>query len=308
VRVNDLKSQNPSSEIDENAQSLLLLPLKMGDKMLGLLDLQSHQMGAFHDEDVPNFQLLADQVAIALNNAHLHDQTKQFNQQLESKVQRRTQALSNANSKLERLDKTKTDFITIASHELRTPLTLMNFYAQMFIDDEDIQEDTQFTKWANGIYQGVNRMEEVVERMLDVAKIDSMSLNLYPGPLNLPFLLLSVRGKFKADLEARNLTFAIDKMADLPEIEADAEALEKVFYHLFVNGIKYTPDGGKIEVNGRSHPHNATVEITITDTGIGINPDVHTLIFEKFYQTGEVKLHSSGKTSFKGGGAGLGLA
>jgi signal transduction histidine kinase len=306
LRINDFKQQEVNH--DEDVQSLLLLPLKMGNKLLGLLDLQSQQTGAFHEEDVPNFQLLADQVAIALNNAHLYDQTRQFNQQLEIKVQERTAELQNANVKLERLDITKTDFITIASHELRTPLTLMNFYAQMFLEDEQIQQNELFAKWAGGINQGVNRIEEVVGLMLDVAKIDSMSLDLYPGPLNLSFLLLSVRGKFKAALAERHISFVIEQIADLPEIEADVEAIEKVFYHLFVNAIKYTPDGGEIEVNGRLLPDKPQIEITIADSGIGIDPEVHNLIFEKFYQTGEVMLHSSGKTSFKGGGAGLGLA
>ncbi len=248
---------------------------------------------------------------IAADNARLYDQAKQFNQQLETKVKERTKELLTAYAKLERLNKTKTDFITIASHELRTPMTLINFYAQMFIDDDEIQENQQHNKWANGIYEGSARMEEVVERMLDVAKIDSMSLDLYPAPINLSFFLRSMRSQFKSALAERKLTFEIADLSNLPQIEADSEALEKVFYHLFVNAIKYTPDGGQIMVNGRLHHSFDSmdcVEITLQDSGIGIDPAIHILIFEKFYQTGEVMLHSSGKTSFKGGGAGLGLA
>jgi signal transduction histidine kinase len=101
----------------------------------------------------------------------------------------------------------------------------------------------------------------------------------------------------------------------LPEVEADVEALQKVFYQVLINAIKYTPDGGMVRVDGRFHPPNnnsvqsvGEVEIIISDSGVGIAPEIRELIFEKFYQTGEVMLHSSGKTSFKGGGAGLGLA
>jgi signal transduction histidine kinase len=78
-----------------------------------------------------------------------------------------------------------------------------------------------------------------------------------------------------------------------------------------MNAIKYTPDGGHICINARitnDEPEYAEVEVVVTDTGIGIAPQHHELIFEKFYQTGEVMLHSSGKTKFKGGGPGLGLA
>jgi signal transduction histidine kinase len=103
-------------------------------------------------------------------------------------------------------------------------------------------------------------------------------------------------------------------MEDLPLIQGDPEALKKVFYHLISNAIKYTPDGGKIVVSGFLKEHGdpkfppGGVEIILSDTGIGIDPRFKDLIFTKFYQTGELALHSSGKTKFKGGGPGLGLA
>jgi signal transduction histidine kinase len=148
--------------------------------------------------------------------------------------------------------------------------------------------------------------------MLDVAKIDTRSLDLRPSPLKLPLLLRMLGSHFQTTLEKRNLSLTIDPMTDLPEIEADMEALQKVFYHLIENAIKFTPDGGRIEISGRlaSTPDGQSpcVEIAVTDTGIGVDSEVKDLIFQKFYQTGEVTLHSSGKTRFKGGGAGLGLA
>ena len=294
-----------------NTRSEILLPLKMGEKVLGVLDLQSDQLGAFSPGEIPNFQLLADQVAIALENAHLYDEIKRFNQQLEDKVAERTQALQKAYGELERLDKTKTDFITIASHELRTPLTIVNFNAQMLLDDEQIQANSFFYKWAEGIGRGAARMEEVVQSMLDVAKIDSSSLDLYLAPADLVFLLRQISNRFKKALAEREISLDLTELGKLPEVEADVEALQKVFYQLLINAIKYTPDGGRIAVYGRFHSHknnSGEVEIIISDSGVGIAPDLHELIFEKFYQTGEVMLHSSGKTSFKGGGAGLGLA
>jgi signal transduction histidine kinase len=305
-------------QIDEkapNAQSEILLPLKMGEKVLGVLDLQSDQPGAFSPDEIPNFQLLADQVATALENAQLYAEIKRFNQQLEQKVAERTQALQEAYGQLERLDQTKTDFITIASHELRTPLTIVNFNAQMLLEDEAIVANSYHKKWAEGINRGAARMEEVVQSMLDVAKIDSSSLELYLAPVDLSFLLRQIGNRFKEALTRRNITLNLDNLPKLPEVEGDVEALQKVFYQVLVNGIKYTPDGGTVRVDGRFHPSiNDTenrpgdVEIIITDSGVGIAPELHELIFEKFYQTGKVMLHSSGKTSFKGGGAGLGLA
>jgi signal transduction histidine kinase len=87
--------------------------------------------------------------------------------------------------------------------------------------------------------------------------------------------------------------------------------ISKALYHLIINAIKYTPDGGKILVSTRPILLDGNIpgiEIAIRDTGIGLDAEHHDLVFEKFYQVGSVAIHSSGKTTFKGGGAGLGLA
>jgi signal transduction histidine kinase len=243
-------------------------------------------------------------------NARLYAEVRQLNQQLEAKVARRTLALQEAYSRLEKLDKTKTDFITIASHEFLTPLTIINLNAQQFMDDPLIRSNQQYAGWARGIDRGVVRLQEVVGSLLDVARIDSEALQLQVAPLDLNFLLRQVGNQFRAPLTERKLTLRLESLADLPEVEADHEALQKVFYQLLMNAVKYTPDGGEIVINGRSthHHHQPAIEITIADSGIGIDPVVQPFIFDKFFQTGEVMLHSSGKTKFKGGGSGLGLA
>jgi signal transduction histidine kinase len=295
-------------------QSELLLPLEMGERVLGVLDLQSARPARFSKEEIPVFQLLADQMAVALENARLYAKVTQFNQQLEGMVAERTDELQTAYTHLEQLDKTKSDFITIASHEMLTPLTIITLNAQMFMEEEEIQADAMYRSWVEGIDRGVNRMREVVETMLDIAKIDSESLTLHLAPLDLYFFLRQISKPFQPPLAERKIALQIEPMPLLPKVSVDSEAMEKVFYHLIVNAIKFTPDGGEILINGRSTQLTVNgasvpgVEIVIADTGVGVDTEVQELIFEKFYQTGEVMLHSSGKTKFKGGGSGLGLA
>ena len=295
-------------------QSELLLPLEMGERVLGVLDLQSSRPARFSKEEIPVFQLLADQMAVALENARLYAKVTQFNQQLEGMVAERTRELQTAYQHLEQLDKTKADFITIASHEMLTPLTIITLNAQMFMEEEGIQADAMYRNWVAGIDKGVVRMREVVETMLDIAKIDSASLTLHMAALDMRFFLKQLIKRFQTVLAEREITLTLAPMPLLPRVSVDSEAMEKVFSHLITNGIKFTPNGGHIEINGRSTQlaiNGATVpgiEIVVADTGIGVAADVQELIFEKFYQTGEVMLHSSGKTKFKGGGSGLGLA
>lgn len=165
----------------------------------------------------------------------------------------------------------------------------------------------------SGIYDGAVRLHEIINTMLDMAKIDSRALQLHMQTVKLATVLQHVHEGFKDTLADRDLTLVFDLPA-LPTLEADSNELKKVFQQLLINAIKYTPDGGSITVTGRAVPVGEErlaaegVEIVVRDTGIGIDPDFQELIFTKFYQTGEVALHSSGKTKFKGGGPGLGLA
>ncbi len=116
------------------------------------------------------------------------------------------------------------------------------------------------------------------------------------------------------DATERKQTIEVRELEKLPPVVADQAALRKVFYNLVINAIKYTPDGGKITIWGRDVAVNekdfptGAVEVVVSDTGIGIDPSYRDLVFVKFYQTGESALHSSGRSKFKGGGPGLGLA
>lgn len=296
------------------ARAWLGVPLTHAGEVVGMLSLTRETAQPYHEDEISLATAFAGHAAIALRNATLYEKVSRFNQQLEYEVQQRTEALHEAYERLERLDRAKSDFINITSHELRTPLTVLKGYSQMMLKDKHIQENERYIRLLSGILAGSERMEEIVNSMLEMAKIDSRALELYPEPLSVPALIqLIVNKQYKA-LTERNLTLHLEDMDDMPLIEADPEALQKVFRHLIINAIKYTPDGGTITISGGPLRRQgldlpeAGVEIVIRDTGIGIDSAVRELIFTKFYQTGEVALHSSGKTAFKAGGPGLGLA
>jgi signal transduction histidine kinase len=225
-----------------------------------------------------------------------------------SRLQQRTNELEKMNETLQKIDKTKTNFIQISAHELRTPLTLIMGYSQML--EQDTKNNAQLRKLAEGILEGSERMTAVVDSMLDVSRIDSNALFLRKTSLQINLLIKKVQKGFSEALKDRKIKFDTNGLDDLPLIPADPDLLQKVFYHLVMNAIKFTPDGGSITISGQYLNGDVPpkVEITVKDTGIGINPASKDVIFEKFNQTGEVLLHSSGKTKFKGGGPGLGLA
>ncbi len=228
--------------------------------------------------------------------------------EMTSRLQERTRELEKTNQILKDIDKTKTNFIQISAHELRTPLTLIMGYSQML--EQDTQSNPELLNLAHGILEGSERMADIVDSMLDVSRIDSNTLNLKKANLQVDLLIKKTQKGFKQAFEDRNINFSTSGLTELPVVSADPDLLQKVFYHLVMNAIKFTPDGGSITVSGKylNGQVPPQVEIIVSDTGIGINPDSSHTIFEKFHQTGEVLLHSSGKTKFKGGGPGLGLA
>lgn len=223
-------------------------------------------------------------------------------------LQQRTLELEKTNQVLEQMDRAKMRFIKVAAHELRTPLTVVQGYAQMVKMRSNGNED--FAKYTSGILDGSSRMVEIIDSMLDVSRIDTKQLEIMPENMQVDLIIEKVRTAFVPSFEERNLSFKTRGLTDLPTICADKDLLYKAFYHVIGNAIKYTPNGGSVTVKGwmiEGIPQSE-IEIVVQDTGIGIDPQNQELVFEKFYQTGEVLLHSSGKTKFKGGGPGLGLA
>jgi signal transduction histidine kinase len=186
-------------------------------------------------------------------------------------LQQRTIELEKSNRALEQMDKTKVSFITVSAHELRTPLTLIYGSAQLL--ELKARGNPELLSVAEGILKGAQRMNSVVNDMLDVSKIDSKLLEPYPAEVELEHLISKVQKGFKDDLEERKLRLETESLSSLPPIHADPDLLFKVFYHVIINAIKYTPDGGCIRING-SVERNGTqrVEVVVSDTSIGIDP------------------------------------
>ena len=230
---------------------------------------------------------------------------------IRSNDQNSIKELQKTNKVLRELDRNKLEFIQVAAHELRTPLTILKGYVDMLHSSPDLKENDALSGMLAGISKGAERMHAVVNKMLDVTRIDEEGEHVASVPVLVKLVIFDIVVSLEKDLEGRKVEIIINHAEEMPNIYADPPMIEKALYHLIVNAIKYTPDGGKIIISTRiimMENKVPGIEITIKDTGIGLDSEHHELIFEKFYQVGSVALHSSGKTAFKSGGAGLGLA
>lgn len=297
--------------------SWLGIPLVAYGEFKGVLTLFRYTHAPFSAEEIQTATVFASSAVVALENAQLFAQIKRFNEHLEYEVNQRTQALRSAYEQLEKLDRAKGDFIAITAHELRTPITVIQGYGQILQYNQEVMSHGNSAEVVRGIVSGASRLHEIVNTMLLMVKIDNRELKVHHRPVSLHTMLERVVGELKADLADRHQMVVLEPaVLQFPQVSADSDLLQLVFYQLLMNAIKYTPDGRSIILSGRSWTENppqpdwppSGVEIVVTDMGIGIPAEALDLIFTKFYQTGRVANHSSGKTKFKAGGPGLGLA
>lgn len=208
---------------------------------------------------------------------------------------------------LEKLDHSKSDFIAVAAHELKTPLTLIEGYTAMLREMREQDRASAIEiDLLNGINNGTHRLKTIIDDMIDVSLIDNNLLQLHFQPVWINRLLSVLQTELEPAARERHQTFDVRNFPGSNEMTfGDPERLLQVLRNVLINAVKYTPDGGRIQVDGRKLP--GFLEIIIRDSGIGIAPEEQAIIFEKFARLGNISLHSSGKTKFKGGGPGLGL-
>jgi signal transduction histidine kinase len=226
--------------------------------------------------------------------------------ELETRVAFISNDLTLVQNKMERLDQSKSNFISVAAHELKTPLTLIEGYTAMIREILRGDPVKQADPLIEGINNGVRRLRTIVDDMIDVSMIDNNLLDLNFQPVWLNQILMLIKNELMVTTLSRRQTLEMNPFEGSDQmLFGDPERLYQAFRNIISNAIKYTPDEGRITISGRKLP--GFIETTVSDTGIGISLENQETIFEKFGHVGNVSLHSSGKTKFKGGGPGLGL-
>ena len=226
--------------------------------------------------------------------------------EMETRVAHISSEMEKVQKKMERVDKSKSAFISVAAHELKTPITLIDGYASMMEDLIQNGDGVPLDGLLNGMQTGIKRLRSIVDDMLDVSMIDNDLLKLNFQPIQLENLFEILKRDVSETVTRRKQTLEIKPFEGSETwIYVDSTRIMQAIRNILDNAVKFTPDGGTITVDGRTLP--GLIEVTISDTGIGISQENQASVFEKFGQLGRVDLHSSGKTKFKGGGPGLGL-
>lgn len=227
-----------------------------------------------------------------------------WNKSLELEVAKKTNELNesnrllqDANEKLKIIDKLKSDFLSMVSHELKTPLTAMKVSSEILLEN-DSKPDTR-EELLQIIIRNIDRLTRLVNNLLDISIIESGKQKYSMEIVDLNDIIDTAVGTIRSQYEKNRLKITTDIPEDLPKINADKDKIIQVFINLLSNALKFTHEGGNVEI--RAFEFENYIEVQVKDDGIGIPPDKIDKIFDKFYQVDNNSTHSYG-------GAGLGLA
>lgn len=236
----------------------------------------------------------------------LHTEATKANfDELEAKNQR----LEKAVERMQEVDRLKSSFLATMSHELRTPLTSVIGYSEMLIEGLAGELKNEQREYMKTILSKAEHLLQLISGILDVSMLETGSIELRRDPVMMPELLESVIATVRPTLRKRQINF-LKTDRPVPPALGDRQKIRDILRNLLTNAIKFTPEGGQIEITLDTGPlrpdeleDDRAVQVTIADSGIGMSPDEQARIFEPFFQ-----VDSSSTRRYGGSGLGLTLA
>ena len=273
----------------------LFAPIKVGEDFFGVVEL--FRQTPYSHEDVTCFQAITHQVALPLRSAKLYEE------------------ISRTNIKLEKLEKLKSEFVSIVSHELRTPLTPINNSLEIVLSNQAGEISPDARNFISMAKRNIQRLSGIIEDLLDLSRIQAGKLDFKYKLVDISSSLELLQKTFLQIATQKNISINLSIQEKLPEIYVDLRRVEQIFTNLVSNALKFTPQDGLINVDVSiistqdipqnlidpiEKPSGKYIKVSVKDNGIGIKKEDIPKIFDKFSQ-----IESSLKRN--NGGVGLGL-
>jgi len=297
---------NQQLAILTGAKTFISVPLNVKGHIIGALTVDRAEQDSLGQADLDLMVTVANQVAIALDNAEAYAQIEALNVGLETKVRERTveleqlnQDLAAANRKLRELDHLKSAFVSIVSHELRTPMTSIKGYVENLLDGIGGPLNDRQAQYLERVKHNADRLTRMTNELLDLSRIEAGLIELRPTPLTISELVADVIDGARAFAEPKCITLRQQHDETLPPVTADRDKLHQILTNLIHNAVKFTPLHGTILVES-SRPDERRVQVCVSDSGCGIPEQELHRVFEKFYRGPSAPSEARG--------AGLGLA
>ena len=306
--VADERRLGVKSVADSKAtESWLGVPMIARDRVIGVISVENYKKNAFSPDDILLLTAIANQAAVAIENAQLYKDLEGLTYALEQRVMERTNELRETNLRLLAADRSKNQFLANMSHELRTPLNSIIGFSSVLLESTKSAVAPRLYKFLENIHTAGNHLLELINDILDLSKIEAGKMELRPDTFDLRDTIASVERVMKGFASEANVRIMSSIDPDVPMVRLDEGRLKQILFNLLSNAVKFSPNGGPVAINVTHVPQVASpigvdsVRIDVSDQGIGIPPDDVQRIFEEFYQT------ELGRRSRRGG-TGLGLS
>jgi signal transduction histidine kinase len=261
-------------------RSEMAAPLLIGNRVIGVIHVESVRRNAFATDDIRLLSTLALQLAIILDSAQAHRDLADHARQLKD-----------AYTKLADIEQSKDQLVQNLSHELRTPMTFLKGYVELVLEEAFGPVPSALHEPLQIVSQKTDAVVSLVERLINLQTLRSETLEA--EPLALANLIAEVADRWKLTAQRAGVEIKLDMVPGLPLVAANRRQMVEALENLLSNAIKFSPDGGLVTI--RLLAERESVHVEIADTGIGIPPDKLSKVFGPFYQVdGTTKRHFSG--------------
>jgi len=268
-----------------DTESEAVIPLRVGERTVGVIDIQSKELNAFSQVDLSVLQSLADQIAIAIDNAASYERSQELIKELQE------------------VDQLKSQFLANMSHELRTPLNSIIGFSRVIIKGIDGPITEMQHQDLTAIYNSGQHLLGLINDILDLARIEAGKMELNFEEVKLSEMVNSVLSTAKGLVKEKSIQLVAKIPADMPTVRGDTMRVRQVLINLLSNASKFTDEGTiTVEALVQNGPNGRPEAlINVIDTGPGISQEGQEKLFKAFSQV-------DGSATRKSGGSGLGLS
>ncbi len=268
-------------EVGEEIHTLMMVPLRFGKDVLGVLKVGSKSRNYFNSYHQRLTEIIAERTAAILQSTRLYEKLVQ------------------ANKELEKASQIKTEFVSIVSHELRTPVTALKGAVRLVLEGEAGELNPHQTHLLQIASNSTERLIFLISDLLDISRIEAGRIRLHIAVLSLNKVFAETEEIYYSSMKTKRLKFTVSLPDALPLVSADEFRVKQVIDNLLTNAMKFTPAHGEVRLSAENM--GDFVQVSVTDTGVGIKPEHQNKIFDKFFQV-------DSSLSRVAGGTGLGLA